>query len=303
MSTTELFDLPLRHTTGEGGVRIAFRTAGQGAPLLLLHGHPQTHVLWHKVWAELTSRFTCIALDLRGYGDSNKPVGAPPHTAYSKRTMAADAVAVMRSLGHERFAVLAHDRGARVAHRLALDHPQAVLRLMLLDIAPTLDMYRGTTETFARLYYHWFFLIQPAPYPETLIGQDPAYYVRTTMAGRFGASGERGFGPFDARAMAEYERAARTPGWAHAVCEDYRAAATIDLEHDEADRSAGRRIECPLSVIVGASGVVARLFDAQALWVRQARHLEFSVSPGGHYVPEEAPAFLLERALPFFMSG
>ncbi|MFC3147192.1 alpha/beta fold hydrolase [Piscinibacterium candidicorallinum] len=299
MSTTELFDLPLQHAAGEGGVRIAYRTAGQGRPLLLMHGHPQTHVLWHKVWAELTARFTCVAIDLRGYGDSDKPEGAPPHTAYSKRTMAADALTVMRALGHECFAVLAHDRGARVAHRLALDHPLAVQRLMLLDIAPTLDMYRGATETFARLYYHWFFLIQPAPYPETLIGQDPAYYVRKTMAGRFGATGDTGFGPFDPCAMAEYERASRTPGWAHAVCEDYRAAATIDLAHDEADRAAGRKIECPLSVIVGANGVVSRLFDAQALWARQARGVEFAVSPGGHYVPEEAPAFLLERALPF----
>jgi haloacetate dehalogenase len=296
---TELFDLPLQ-TALVNGLTIAYRRAGTGAPLLLLHGFPQSHVLWHKVWPQLTERFDCVAMDLRGYGDSEKPHGGPPHATYSKRAMASDALELMRQCGFARFNVLAHDRGARVAHRLALDDASAVQRLVLLDIAPTLDMYRATNEAFARLYYHWFFLIQPAPMPEKLIASDPAWYVRNAMAGRFGATGENGLGPFDARAMAQYVRCAALPGWPHAICEDYRASAGIDLELDQASRDGGHRMQCPTLVMVGEQGVVARLFDAATLWRAQCLSAQTILVPGGHYIPEEAPAALLEHALPFF---
>ncbi len=299
-----LFDLPLRQAK-VNGVDIAYRSSPAGKPaLLLLHGHPQTHVLWHKVWDALAEHFTCVAMDLRGYGDSAKPVGDADHGNYSKRTMAQDAVQLMASLGFTQFKVLAHDRGARVAHRLMLDHPKAVLAASLLDIAPTLDMYRSTDEAFARAYYHWFFLIQPPPLPETLLGHDPVYYCRNVMAGRFNAVGERGFGPFAPQAMREYERAAALPGWVHGVCEDYRASAAIDLHDDQASRNAGQLIAMPLQVLWGDQGVVHRCFQPLALWQAQAaRPVVGQTLPCGHYIAEEAPAQLLALALPFLLGG
>jgi len=278
------------------GVAIAGHTGGGGPPLLLLHGHPQTHAIWHKVAPALLEHFTVVACDLRGYGDSSKPRGAPAHANYSKRTMAADMAAVMRRLGFERFRVMAHDRGARVAHRLMLDHPQAVQQAVLLDIAPTLAMYEGTSETFARAYWHWFFLIQPAPLPERLIEADPGAYLRDVMGRR-----SAGLAPFDARALAEYARCLALPGAAHGICEDYRAAAGIDLEHDRADRDAGRRLEMPLLALWGAQGVVARCFDPLLEWRKVADRVEGEALPCGHYIPEEAPQALLARALPFLL--
>jgi haloacetate dehalogenase len=297
-----LFQLPLKYAA-VNGISIAYRCSAAGKPpLLLLHGHPQTHVLWHKVWDVLVEHFTCVAMDLRGYGDSSKPVGDADHNNYSKRTMAHDAVQLMASLGYTQFKVLAHDRGARVAHRLLLDHPNAVLAASLLDIAPTLDMYRSTNEAFARAYYHWFFLIQPQPLPETLLGHDPVFYCRNVMAGRFNAVGELGFGPFDARAMAEYERCARGEGWVHSVCEDYRASATIDLTHDQASRDAGHTIAMPLQVLWGEQGVVHRCFKPLELWQAQAAlPVQGQTLPCGHYVAEEAPQTLLAQALPFLL--
>ena len=221
--------------------------------MLLLHGHPQTHVIWHRVAPLLSRRFTLVMADLRGYGDSSKPPGGADHANYSKRNMAADMVVVMHMLGFDRFDVLAHDRGARVAHRLAADHAHSVRRLALLDIAPTLAMYEQTTEAFARAYWHWFFLIQPAPLPERLIEADPAGYVRDLMA-----RGSAGLAPFDARALAEYQRCLALPGAAHAVCEDYRAAASIDLDHDRADRAGGLKLTMPVLALWGQEGVVHR---------------------------------------------
>jgi haloacetate dehalogenase len=267
---------------------------GSGPPLLLLHGHPQTHAIWHKVAPRLAERFTVVACDLRGYGDSSKPQGALDHANYSKRTMALDALAVMRSLGFERFRVLAHDRGARVAHRLALDHPQAVERMALLDIAPTLAMYEQTSEAFARAYWHWFFLIQPAPMPERLIEADPAAYVRDVMGKR-----SAGLAPFDPRALREYQRCLALPGAAHGICEDYRAAAGIDLEHDRLDRSAGRKLGMPLLALWGEQGVVGRCFDPLKEWKLVADDVQGGALPCGHYIAEEAPELLLERVLPF----
>ena len=195
MSDSDFFDLPIRlHAVN--GVHIATRVGGDGPPLLLLHGHPQTSAIWHRLWPTLTRHRTCVAADLRGYGDSDKPPAAPGHAAHSKRVMAQDMAALMRALGHERYEVLAHDRGARVAHRLGLDHPTAVTRLMLLDIAPTLDMYEHTTRAFAQAYFHWFWLIQPAPMPETMIERDPVFYLRSVMGGRPGGLAHSPRGPW-----------------------------------------------------------------------------------------------------------
>ncbi|UVW27229.1 alpha/beta fold hydrolase [Massilia sp. H6] len=279
------------------GIAIAGVTGGFGPPLLLLHGHPQTHAIWHKVAPALAARFTVVACDLRGYGDSGKPPGAPDHANYSKRAMAADMLAVMRQLGFERFRVMAHDRGARVAHRLMADHPEAVERAVLLDIAPTLAMYEQTSETFARAYWHWFFLIQPAPLPERLIAADPAAYIEDVMGRR-----SAGLAPFDERALAEYRRCLALPGSAHGICEDYRAAAGIDLDHDRADRAAGRLLTTPLLALWGEHGVVQRCFDPLAEWRRVATEVDGQALPCGHYIPEEAPDALLERALPFLLA-
>jgi haloacetate dehalogenase len=278
----------------EPGIEIAAVIGGSGPPLLLLHGHPQTHSIWHRVAPALAERHTVVAMDLRGYGDSSKPAGTAGHANYAKRAMAADAVALMAAFGFARFKVLAHDRGARVAHRLAADHPQAVERVVLLDIAPTLAMYEQTDETFARLYWHWFFLIQPAPLRERLIEADPAGYLHDLMGARRG-----GLGVFDPRALAEYERCMALPGAAHGTCEDYRAAAGIDLEHDRDDRAAGRRLGMPLLVLWGAHGVIERCFEPLAEWRRVADDVRGEALPCGHYIAEEAPDLLLAKALPF----
>jgi haloacetate dehalogenase len=267
-------------------------------PLLLLHGHPQTHAIWHKVVPTLAQHFTLVLADLRGYGDSSKPAGEANHANYSKRVMARDMLRVMQALGHARFAVLAHDRGARVAHRLAADHGAAVSRMVLLDIAPTVAMYAQTTEAFARAYWHWFFLIQPSPLPERLIQADPAAYLRDVMGGR-----SAGLAPFDARAFAEYARALSLPGAAHGLCEDYRAAASIDLEHDRADRAANRRLALPLLALWGAEGVVQRCFKPLDEWRVVADDVRGAALPSGHYIPEEAPEALLALALPFLLES
>lgn len=268
---------------------------GRGAPLLLLHGHPQTHVMWHRVAASLAENFTVILMDLRGYGDSERVVSDAEHAAYSKRQMALDAIAVMQHHGFDRFQVLAHDRGARVAHRLAADHPDAVERLMLLDIAPTLAMYRDTSEAFATAYWHWFFLIQPSPLPEALIDSDPPRYVRSVMGKR-----HAGLAAFAPPALAEYERCASIAGTAEAICEDYRASATVDLVHDRADIAQGRKLQQPLCVLWGEHGAVGKCFDVLALWHERAEAVSGKQLPCGHYIAEEAPALLLAEALKFF---
>lgn len=278
----------------ETDISIHTIVGGYGPPLLLLHGHPQTVAIWHKLAPVLCERFTVVACDLRGYGDSSKPVGASDHRNYSKRVMANDVLRVMQKLGFDRFRVMAHDRGARVAHRLAADHPDVVERLVLLDIAPTLSMYEKTTDAFARAYWHWFFLIQPAPLPERLIEADPAAYVREVMGRR-----SAGLAPFDPRALSEYERCLAIPGTAHGLCEDYRASASIDLEHDLSDREAVHQLPMPLLVLWGEHGVVHRCFEPLKEWQQLARRVDGGALPCGHYIPEEAPAALLSRALPF----
>jgi len=278
--------LNVRHNLAQGAGR---------PPLLLLHGFPQTHVMWHRVAPRLGERYAVVAPDLRGYGDSDKPISDAAHAAYSKRATAADAVALMRRFGFERFGVCGHDRGGRVAHRMALDHPGAVARLMLLDISPTQTMYERTDMAFARAYYHWFFLIQPAPMPERLIGGDPEFYLRAKLGGW----GTHGLEVFDPRALAEYERCFRDPATIHAMCEDYRAAASIDLEHDRADPQA--KIVCPLRVLWGERGVVNRLFAPISDWKSKASGaVSGRMTPGGHYIPEDSPELLLEEMFAFF---
>ena len=286
------------HDIDTAGVRLRVRRGGTGPPLLLLHGHPQTHAMWHAVAGPLAERFTVVAMDLRGRGDSARLPASADHALYSKRAMAADALAVMRHFGFERFALCGHDRGARVAHRLALDHPDALTRLMLLDIAPTLAMYEGTTEAFARAYWHWFFLIQDAPLPERAIEADTSAWLREGMGARWA-----GLDPFTAAALVEYERCIAIPGSATAICEDYRASATLDLEHDRADRAAGRRVRTPLRVLWGARGVVEQCFDVLALWHDAASDMSGAALPCGHYIAEEKPAELLAEMLTFFGDG
>jgi haloacetate dehalogenase len=280
------------------GVALHVRRAGQGAPLLLLHGHPQTHAMWHRVAPQLAQRFSVVLMDLRGYGDSGRPQAGEASMAYSKREMARDAVHVMRELGHTRFQVLAHDRGARVAHRLALDHPDAVQRMLLLDIAPTLPMYRQTSEAFARAYWHWFFLVQPPPLPEALIESDPSRFVRSVMGAR-----HAGLSAFAPEALAEYERCAAIPGTAASICADYRAGAGVDLQHDQQDVDAGRKLAQPLRVLWGEHGAVGRCFDVPALWRDAATDFSGRSLPCGHYIAEEAPALLLEETSTFLRSN
>jgi haloacetate dehalogenase len=281
------------------GVEIHARVGGpaDAPPLLMLHGFPQTHVIWHRVVRELQGRFRFVLPDLRGYGDSSQPAGAPDHANYSKRAMAQDLAELMTQLGIGRFGLVGHDRGARVAHRLALDHAARVRRLCLLDIAPTLDMYAATDMRFATLYYHWFHLIQPAPLPERMLGADPKFYLHWALGGW----GSKGTGFIEPEAMAEYERCFSTPAAIHAACEDYRASAGIDLVHDRASRAGGARIGCDTLVLWGERGVVHQLFEPLALWRAQcAAQVSGEVLPAGHFIPEELPVPTAGHLLRFF---
>ena len=275
------------------GAEIHCEFGGSGPPLLLLHGYPQTHAMWHRIAPRLAERWTVVCSDLTGYGDSSKPDSGAGHVNYSKRAMAAAQVQLMQALGFPRFRLAGHDRGGRVAHRLCLDHPHAVESVAMLDISPTRIMYGRTDQAFATAYYHWFFLIQPFDLPERLIGADPVYYLRRKLAGW-----SSGLENFDPRALAEYERCFADPATVHATCEDYRAAATIDLEHDAAD--AGARIACPLLALWGTKGVVNRLFDPIADWGSVARDVRGRALPSGHFLAEEAPKETLAELLAFF---
>jgi len=266
-------------------------------PLLMLHGHPQTHAMWHRVAPALAATHRLVMMDLRGYGDSDRPVSDDTHAPYSKREMALDALTTMQHFGYTKFEILAHDRGARVAHRLAADHPQSVQRLMLLDIAPTLAMYENTSQAFAKAYWHWFFLIQPPPLPEALIETDPVRYICSVMGKR-----HAGLAAFAPEAFAEYERCIQIPGSAHGICEDYRASATVDLEHDRADIAAVNQLSMPVRALWGEHGVVGANFDVIQLWNARATNVSGRAVPCGHYIAEEAPEELIAEAQKFFTS-
>jgi haloacetate dehalogenase len=279
-----------QHRIETSGAVINTVHGGEGLPVLLLHGYPQTHVMWHKVAPRLAEHFTVVMTDLRGYGDSSKPPAGENHANYSKRAMALDQIEVMRVLGFDRFAVVGHDRGARVAWRMAVEHPQAVTKATVLDIVPL--PYSRVTKEFATQYYHWFFLIQPAPLPETLIGNSIDVYLRSRL--------QRPTGGTDAvtpEAFAEYFRCFRDPTTIHATCEDYRAGATIDLEH--ANEDDGRRVTCPLLVLWGERGTVGRLEPVLDIWREKAVDVQGKALPGGHFLAEELPDATLAELLAF----
>jgi haloacetate dehalogenase len=264
------------------GATINLRIGGSGSPVLLLHGYPQTHAMWHKIAPQLARDYTVVCADLRGYGDSSKPRGIPGHANYSKRAMALDMAEAMEKLGFARFDVVGHDRGGRVAHRLARDHGRRVRTLTVLDISPTLKMYQSTNMQFAKAYYHWFFLIQEAPLPEKMLeGMGPQYIL--TRLGR----GKSGIKVFDQRALAEYTRCFD----AHSTCEDYRAAATIDLVDDRKDLK--KKLQMPVLALWGRQGVIAALFDCLADWREVAADVRGRALQCGHFIPEEKPKELL----------
>jgi haloacetate dehalogenase len=274
------------------GATINLVSKGDGPPLLLLHGYPETHAMWHKVAPDLARDYTVVCADLRGYGDSSKPKGLPDHSNYSKRAMAKDMAEVMSALGHRKFHLVGHDRGARVAHRLTRDYGSRVRTLTVLDIVPTLKMYESTDQAFATAYYHWFFLIQKPPLPEQLLaGHAPGYVLDRLGKGA----------PFDPAARREYERAFRDPRCIHATCEDYRASAGIDLEHDRADR--GRKIRMPVMVLWGKRGVIQKMFRPLRDWREVAVDVTGRGLECGHFLPEEKPAEVLAEVRRFLRTA
>lgn len=288
MPDFEPFDLK----TGEG-VTIHGVRSGKGVPVLLLHGHPQTHLTWYEVAPRLVAAgYEIFATDLRGYGDSTRVPGGLDHGNYSKRAMAKDQVEVMTTFGHDRFAVIGHDRGGRVAHRMALDYSDTVRSIAVLDIAPTATMYAQTNREFATRYFWWFFLIQPAPLPERLIQADPEYFLRHHLLSQSKTAGIPCEG-----LIQEYLRCYRAPGTIEAICEDYRAAASIDLEHDAAD--ADRKLAMPLLALWGAKGVVGQLYDVLETWRAKANNVCGASLDCGHVPQEERPAQTAQALIAF----
>jgi haloacetate dehalogenase len=276
------------------GTEIVLVQGGNGSPLLLVHGYPQTHVMWHKVAPRLAQRFTVVAPDLRGYGASGKPPTDAEHLPYSKRAMALDLVEVMSALGFDRFDIVGHDRGARVTYRLALDHPDRVRRAAVLDVVPTIEQFERMDRNGARAAYHWFFLTQPAPFPETLIGKDPDYFIEHSMQTWCGTPGA-----FTPGAMAAYCEAFRDPAVIHGTCEDYRAGIGCDCAFDDADRKAGKKITAPLLALWGAGGRPFRGGQLLDIWKNWALDVRGEPLECGHFIAEEAPDALLEKLLAF----
>ena len=279
----------------DGEILISYQMGGSGPPLLLLHGFPQTKMIWHRVAPALAKHFTVIASDLRGYGASSKPQGLADHSTYSKRAMASDQAQLMNALGFSHYGVLGHDRGGRVAHRLALDYGKQVNKLMVLDISPTLAMYEQTTMQFASSYWHWFFLIQKAPIPETMIGANTEFFMKQFMGGR-----HAGLSIFAPECWHEYILAMSDPACLHAMCEDYRAAASIDLEHDRQTIAKKQLLEMPVRVLWGEFGQVNACFKPLEDWQKLGTDVSGQTLQSGHYIPEEIPEGLIAEALSFF---
>lgn len=279
----------------DGEILISYQMGGSGPPLLLLHGFPQTKMIWHRVAPALAKHFTVIASDLRGYGASSKPQGLADHSTYSKRAMASDQAQLMNALGFSHYGVLGHDRGGRVAHRLALDYGKQVNKLMVLDISPTLAMYEQTTMQFASSYWHWFFLIQKAPIPETMIGANTEFFMKQFMGGR-----HAGLSIFAPECWQEYILAMSDPACLHAMCEDYRAAASIDLEHDRQTIAQKQLLEMPVRVLWGEFGQVNACFKPLEDWQKLGTDVSGQTLQSGHYIPEEIPEELIAEALSFF---
>ena len=281
---------PVRITTTDAEINGVI--GGSGPPLLLLHGWPQSHVEWHRVAPLLAPHFTVVATDLRGYGDSSIPDDGSGHKGYSKRAMARDQIAVMRNLGFDRFAVAGHDRGARVGQRMSLDYPDAVTKLALIDVVPTYSLYTHLTKEFATVYYHWFLLVQPSPLPETILGNSAEFFLRSWAFS--------GLIPdvISAETFAEYLRCFTTPAKLHAMCEDYRAGATIDLEHDKEDLE--KKIRCPVLVLWGAKGAMGQLYDVLAQWRDRALNVRGKAFDGGHWLPEQFPEDVAGELVAFF---
>lgn len=280
------------HTIQTTETYIHTLVGGSGPPLLLLHGYPQTHVMWHLIAPRLAQHFTVVCSDLRGYGDSGHPPTDAEHTAYAKRTVAQDQIEMMTALGFDTFMAVGHDRGGRVLHRLLLDHPARVTRAAMLDIVPTRHIFQTIDQSMASIYEHWFFLIQP-DLPERLIGHDPDFYL-TTKLNRWSANASA----FTPEAMAEYLRCFRRPKTLHSTCEDYRAAATIDLVHDETDL--GHKIQCPLLVLWGGYGAMEKHYDVVSVWQQYATSVEGKALPCGHFLPEEASEETYGALMAFF---
>ncbi|MDN5861678.1 MAG: alpha/beta hydrolase [Pseudonocardia sp.] len=292
-----MFDGFVRQRIDVNGATIAVAHAGSGPPVLLLHGFPQSSAMWQAVAPHLVADHTVVVTDLRGYGESSRPFSGPDHAGYSFRTMAADQAAVMRALGHERFAVIGHDRGARVTHRMALDHPEVVTRAAVLDVLPTLHVYENVDRALATAYYHWFLFIQPHPLPERLIDGDPLGYLHTLL-GSWGG----GLGNFAPDALAAYERAFADPDARHAMLEDYRAGASIDLEHDRADLH--RRVNVPILVMWGLRSVVGnRPIDPVTVWRERASDVRGASVDAGHFLVEERPEETLAVLREFLAGG
>lgn len=294
----ELFPGFAEHRIKTEGAQINVRTGGAGPPLLALHGYPQTHACWHRIAPGLAAHFSLVVMDLRGYGQSSAPTGDAAHRVYSKRAMAADGVEVMRALGYARFAVMGHDRGGRVAYRLALDHPEAVTRLVTLDMVPTLSAWDDMARTTNVGRFHWPFLAQPAPFPETLIGHDPVYFHERLIASWTGA---RDLSAFDPRALEHYRASFADPARIHAMCEDYRAGATIDCDYDAADRDAGRKIGCPMLALWGQKREVGPMRNPLETWRQWATNVAGQGIVSGHFLAEEAPEATLAAILPFLL--
>ena len=281
------------------GARIVTVHGGKGPPLLLMHGNPFNHLSWHKIAPRLAEHFTVVATDLRGYGDSEKPPGGADHSGYSFRAMAKDQVEVMAALGHSRYYAAGHDRGARVLHRMCLDHPDKVDRAAIIDIIPQHHLYNNVTRNWATFSWHWFFNIQPYDLPEKMMGFDPDWFIKKKLA-----KTERGLSFFDPAALEDYMRCFRNPQTIHAICEDYRAGASIDLEHDDADFKAGRKIGCPVLLLWGATGGVGRNSNSMEIWPRYAADIRGGKAmPSGHYVQDEAPDETYQELHAFFGEG